>query len=57
LNKQQMWLKKKIENHWRWTGKVKVYIRRNFKDNRVTIDFMNSGPCVTYDYNGKWIIG
>ena len=52
-----MWLKKKIENHWRWTGKAKVYIRRNFKDNRVTIDFMNNGPCVTYDYNGKWIIG
>ncbi len=51
------WLKQKIIQHWNVFGKTNVAIRRNFETDRIVVDFSNGGPCVAYDYNGKWIAG
>jgi hypothetical protein len=55
--KKKGWIKNRVERHEYLCGKTKVIVRRDFHNNRVVLDFMNSGPCAKYDYNGKWIGG
>jgi hypothetical protein len=51
------WIKNKIVSHWDKYGKSKVSIYRNFKRKIIIIDFMNSGSCTAYSYDGKYIAG
>jgi len=51
------WIKQKISDHWKFFGKNLVFIRRDFKNNTVLIDFMGGGSCTLYTYDGKYIAG
>jgi len=63
LANKKRWLKNKIIAHWQSFGKFNpiggnsVTVARNFKNNRVVVDYGNGGSCTTYDYDGKWIAG
>ena len=53
-----MWVKNKVTSHWDFIGrKTKIYIRRNFLNKTVLIDFMCGGSCTLYTYDGKRIVG
>lgn len=56
-HKKKGWIRERVERHEYLCGKTKVIVRRDFHNNRVVLDFMNSGPCTKYNYNGKWIGG
>jgi hypothetical protein len=56
--KKTGWIRKIIFGHWYFLGKRSGYkIKRSYINNRVTIDFLNSGSCTLFDYNGKRIAG
>lgn len=50
------WLKNKVKNHLKVTNCKDVTVHRDYKSNRVVLDYLG-GPCVKYNYNGKWIAG
>jgi hypothetical protein len=53
-----MWVKKKILDHWTYIErKTKVFVRRDYRNNTVVINFMEGGPCTLYTYKGEWIAG
>jgi hypothetical protein len=50
------WIKTKISKQIKSTNCKSASIRRDYKNDRVTIDYFG-GACVKYSYAGKWICG